>query len=142
MSQMSKQPTMSELLAQISTGWDYRSAKLPNWRQSAQYNGITRIHPRLATMSPFILSLFVGLMALLLASGVMQQRTLDKWTRDTGRAPMIHTGRGSWHRYLRSVEAEISPSVSRKIAFWGWVGKLSIGLMWALVALEGVARCH
>lgn len=91
-------------------------------------------------MSPFILSIFLGSMALLLASGFMQQRTLDKWTRDAGRSPMIHKGRGSWHRYLRSIEAELPPSVSRKIVIWGWVGKLSIVLMMALVALNVAAR--
>jgi hypothetical protein len=93
-------------------------------------------------MSPFILSIFLGSMALLLASGFMQQRTLDKWTRDSGRAPMIHKGRGSWHRFLRSVKAEMPPSVSRKIAMWGWVGKLSIVLMMALVALDAAAHLH
>jgi hypothetical protein len=93
-------------------------------------------------MSPFILSIFLGSMALLLASGFMQQKTLDKWTLDSGRAPMIHKGRGSWHRFLRSVEAEMPPSVSRKIAMWGWVGKLSIVLMMALVALEAAAHLH
>lgn len=91
-------------------------------------------------MSQFILSIFLGSMALLLTSGFMQQRTLDKWTRDTGRVPMIHKGRGSWHRFLRSVEAELPPSVSRKISIWGWVGKLSIVLMMALVALDAAAR--
>lgn len=119
-----------------------RPGQLQCWRPTAQYNSIKRTHPQIATMSPFILTIFLGLMALLMASGFMQQRALDEWTRDTGRAPMIHKGRGSWHRYLRSVEAEISPSVSRRIAFWGWVGKLSIALMWALVALDAVARCH
>jgi len=93
-------------------------------------------------MSQFILSIFLGSMALLLTSGFMQQRTLDKWTRDTGRAPMIHKGRGSWHRFLRAVEAELPPSVSRKIAIWGWIGKLSIVLMMTLVALDAAARWH
>lgn len=87
---------------------------------------------------PITISILVGLFVLFLASGFIQQRTLDKWTRDSGRAPMIHKGRGSWQRYLRSVRAEMPGSVSKRIAVWNWIGIASMILMlFVLFALNG-----
>ena len=91
-------------------------------------------------MGPVSVIAIVGSLVLGLASGFIQQRTLDKWTQDTGRAPMIHKGRGSWSRYLRSVDAELPPSIRQRIAFWKWIGILSIVLMTAVFALDAWHR--
>jgi len=93
-------------------------------------------------MTTLITTTLIGLVVLLLASGSVQQKTLNKWTQDTGRSPMIDQGRGSWHRYLRSVEAELPRSVSRKIEMRGWVGKVAIVLMLVLVVLDAATRAH
>jgi hypothetical protein len=96
----------------------------------------------MASMSPITVSISIGLIVASLASGFIQQKTLDKWTQDTGRAPMIHRGRGSWYRYLRSVEEELPNSVSRRIAVWGWIGKLCLILMMVIFFLDSVWHRH
>jgi hypothetical protein len=93
-------------------------------------------------MSSITVSILIGLSILFFVSSLIQQRTLDRWTRDTGRAPMIHKGRGSWHAYLRSVKAEMPASVNRRIAFWGWVAKVSLMLAMTIIALYPVLHRH
>ena len=94
----------------------------------------------MAGLSPITVSILIGLSVLFLASGFIQQKTLDKWTQDSGRAPMIHKGRGSWYKYLRSVKAEMPRSVSRRIAIWNWIGIMSMILILFALALEAWHR--
>ena len=66
--------------------------------------------------------LWIGYMVVAIASGWMQQRAVDKWTRSTGRAPMIQRGRGSWAAYMRVNKHEMPASLLKQISIWRWVG--------------------
>ena len=80
-----------------------------------------------ATPVPMLL---VGSMAVLIASGWMQQRAVDKWTRSTGRAPMIQRGRGSWAAYISVAKHEMPDSLLKQISVWRWVGISALILFW------------
>jgi len=94
----------------------------------------------MAHMSAISVLVLIGSVIVILASGLIQQRTVDRWTRETGRAPMINRGRGSWHRYLRSVEREMPASVRKRIAFWNWIAILSVILAVTVISID--ARWH
>ena len=66
-----------------------------------------------------------------LASAWMAQKTLDKWTRDTVRIPMVQRGRGSWGAYMRAHRNEMPASVRKQISLYSWIG----GVAWTLLAL-------
>jgi hypothetical protein len=66
--------------------------------------------------------LLIGCMVLFIASGWMQQRAVDRWTRSTGRAPMIQKSRGIWAAYMRDAKHEMPASLLRQISVWKWVG--------------------
>jgi hypothetical protein len=87
-------------------------------------------------MTPISIAVIVSLLVVGLGSGFVSQRTLDKWTQETGRAPHINKGRGSWSRYVRSMEAELPPSVRQRIRICDWVGALSIILMMIVLTLS------
>ena len=87
-------------------------------------------------MSPISISIVIGLVVLSTVSGLSQQKTVDKWTQDTGRPPMINRSRRSWYRYLRNVEAEMPRSVRRRIALWRWVMNISVLLMLIVVLID------
>lgn len=93
-------------------------------------------------MSALSMSVLIGSVILFFASGLIQQRTVDKWTRETGRAPMIHRGRGSWHRYLRSVEHEMPASVRKRIALWNWIAISSLILAMTVMSFEAAWHRH
>jgi hypothetical protein len=93
-------------------------------------------------MSAISLSVVIGAVIVMFASGLIQQRAVDRWTRETGRAPMINRGRGSWHRYLRSVEREIPASVRKQTAFWNWIGILSLILAMTVMAIDAGWHRH
>jgi hypothetical protein len=94
----------------------------------------------MAQISGISVSVLVGFVIVFLVSGVMGQRAVDRWTRETGRAPMIHKGWGSWHRYLRSVEHEMPASLRKRIAFWNRIGWLALILMLAAIWWAGAER--
>jgi hypothetical protein len=91
-------------------------------------------------MAPISITIVVGLLMLVLVSGAVQQKILDKWTHQTGRVPMINRGRGSWYRYLRSVKAEMPQYVRRRIAVWNWVGHISIALAIIIFVVDAAIR--
>jgi hypothetical protein len=91
-------------------------------------------------MSTISVSVMIGAVIVMLFSGHIQQRTVDRWTRETGRAPMIHKGRGSWGKFMRSVEHEMPASVRKRIAFWNWIAILS--LIFAVVVISIDAHWH
>ena len=59
---------------------------------------------------------------------------------DAGRAPMIRKNRRSQYAYLRSVKEEMPVAISRRIAFWGWIAKFAMALIWVLIAVEAVLQ--
>lgn len=69
---------------------------------------------------------FIGAMVVIIACGYMQQRTLDKWTRQTGRAPMISKGRGSWAAYMKTAKDEMPGPVRKRIAMFGWAARVAL----------------
>jgi hypothetical protein len=94
------------------------------------------------SMPPVSIFIIAALVFLGLASAVIGQKTLDKWTRDTGRRPMIPKGRGSWSRYLRSVEAELPPSVRQRIALCKRIATISMILVPVVFFLDAVWLRH
>ena len=93
-------------------------------------------------MAPASMVILAALVLLGLASGFIAQKTLDDWTQDAGRAPMINKGRGSFSRYLRSVEAELPPSVRQRIAFCNRIGIVSMVLTPVVFILDAVWHHH
>jgi hypothetical protein len=93
-------------------------------------------------MAPTSIVIIVALLLLGLASGFIAQKTLDEWTRVAGRAPMINKGRGSWSRYLRSVDAELPPPVRQRIALCNRIGVVSTALMPVVLILDAVWHHH
>jgi len=85
-------------------------------------------------------SIWLGLFGLFIACMVIQHKTVERWMRDTGRAPMIHKGRGSWHKYLRLVEHEMPAPLRKRIAIWKWVGYSSMMLLPVVMLID--ALCH
>jgi hypothetical protein len=69
-----------------------------------------------------ILILLIACMALLIGSGLMQERAVYKWTRMTGRAPRTQRGRGSWGAYMRANKYDMPHSLLKEIAVWRWIG--------------------
>jgi len=92
-------------------------------------------------MSPISITIIISALVLVVVSGAAQQKTLDRWTQETGRAPMVNRGRGRWYRYLRSVKVEMPQSVRRRIAAWNWAGNVSIAVAF-VVFLIHTARHH
>jgi hypothetical protein len=76
---------------------------------------------------------FVVFAGILLSSGVMQKRAVDKWTQSTGRAPLIQTGRGSWSAYMRQNKADMPEELLKVISIWGWVGRVAILAFWITI---------
>jgi len=95
-----------------------------------------------APMSALAASISIGLMIVFFVSGVIQQKAVDRWTRDTGRAPMIHKGRGSWHKYLRSVEHEMPTPLRQRIAIWTWIGYSSLALVFIVMVVDAQWHQH
>ena len=93
----------------------------------------------MATTSIVIIA---ALVLLGLASGFIAQKTLDKWTQDVGRAPMVDKGRGSFSRYLRSVEAELPPSVRQQITLCNRIGIASMILVPVVFIVDAMWRHH
>ncbi len=89
-------------------------------------------------MVPTSIVIIAALVLVGLGSGFIAQKTLDQWTQDAGRAPMIDKGRGSWSRYLRSVETELSPSVRQRIALCNRIGLVSMALTPVVFILDAV----
>ncbi len=79
----------------------------------------------------------IGLIAIFLASGWLQQQAVDKWTQKTGRAPMIQKGRGSWAAYMRTAEHEMPAALRKRIAVLDWIGYLALMLIMVVGALQG-----
>ena len=82
----------------------------------------------LAQSSPLRVFLFIVFLVLFLASAIRPQKILDKWVRETGRKPMMQSGRGSWGRYWRSVEREVPESVKEQVNLWRWVAYIFMAL--------------
>lgn len=93
-------------------------------------------------MAPSSIVIIAALALVGLGSGVIAQKTLDQWTQDAGRAPMIHKGRGSWSRYLRSVQAELPPSVRQRIALCNRIGIASMVLVPVVLIVDSVWHHH
>lgn len=93
-------------------------------------------------MSALSMSILIALVILFFASGLIQQRTVDKWTRETGRAPMIKRGRGSWHRYLRSIEHEMPAPVRKRVALWNRIAIISLVLSMTVISFEAGWHLH
>src|SRR5579863_8014209 len=89
-----------------------------------------------ARMTSIPVLMCVGLAVLFFASGFLAQKTLDKWTQETGRRPLIHGGRGGWGRYMRSVERELPASVSKRIAFWTCIGYFAMILIAVIIVID------
>jgi hypothetical protein len=66
--------------------------------------------PHLDIHSDWVLILFF-------ASALIQQKTLDQWTHDTGRAPIIQKNRRSWAAYMEVAKHEMPASVRKRITF-------------------------
>jgi len=49
---------------------------------------------------------------------------------------MIHKGRGSWRRYLLSVEHEMPASLRKRIAIWTWIGYTSLILFPIVIVVD------
>jgi hypothetical protein len=69
---------------------------------------------------------FVAFAGILLGSGLMQRRAVDKWTQSTGRAPLIQMGRGSWPAYMRQNKADMPEELLKVISIWSWVGRIAV----------------
>lgn len=82
-------------------------------------------------------ALAIACMALMITSGFMQQRAVEKWTQETGRAPMIHRGKGSWGRFMRGAKNEMPASLLRQISVWKWVGFSALILLLAVTFSAG-----
>jgi len=78
---------------------------------------------------------FVVFGCILLGSGLMQKRAVDKWTQRTGRAPLIQTGRGSWSAYMRQNKADMPEELLKAISIWSWVGRVAILAFWITIFL-------
>lgn len=76
---------------------------------------------------------FVAFAGILLGSGVMQKRAVDKWTQSTGRAPLIQTGRGSWAAYMTQNKADMPEELLKVISIWSWVGRVAILAFWITI---------
>jgi hypothetical protein len=77
--------------------------------------------------------LFVAFAGILLASGLMQKRAVDKWTQSTGRAPLIQRGRGSWAAYMRQNKFDMPDELLTVISIWSWVGRAAILAFWIII---------
>lgn len=86
--------------------------------------------------------IIAALVLLGLASGFTAQKILDKWTQDEGRAPMFDIGRGSFSRYLRSVEAELPPSVRQRITLCNRIATISMVFVPVVFILDAMWRRH
>jgi hypothetical protein len=107
----------------------YRAFPSPQSKECSLLNGL----------SPSSLLMVIGFVVLL-ASGWAQQQIVDKWTRDTGRAPMINKGRGSWSAYMRVAKHEMPAPIRKKIALFRWIGCLALLLI--LVTASTDARWY
>lgn len=88
----------------------------------------------LLTHKDLNLILFVAFAGILLASGLMQKRAVDKWTESTGRAPLIQRGRGSWGAYMRQNKSDMPDELLKVISIWSWIGRAAI-LAWCVIIL-------
>lgn len=93
------------------------------------------------TMSHVQEAIIVGLFAVFITSGWLQQRAVDKWAQKTGRAPMIQKGRGSWGAYMRATEHEMPLALRKRIALLNWTGSFALMLFVLAAAFMG-ARHH
>jgi hypothetical protein len=93
-------------------------------------------------MSPISISIVTGLLILFFASALIQQKTLDKWTHDTGRAPMIHKNRRSWAAYMGVAKHEMPASVRKRITFWGRITYLSLILIVVVATIDAGWHRH
>jgi hypothetical protein len=89
-------------------------------------------------MAPTSIVIIAVLVLVGLGSGFIAQKTFDQWTQDAGRAPMINKGRGSWSRYLRSVEAELPPTLRQRIALCNRIGVVSMVMTPVVFILDAV----
>jgi hypothetical protein len=86
-------------------------------------------------MSEFLI---IGLIFVFIASGWIQQKTVDKWTQDTGRAPMIHKHRGSWDAYMKVAKHEMPAPMLKRISLLNWIGYLALILILLVAAINPV----
>ena len=82
----------------------------------------------MVTPSPISI-LQIACVALLITSGFLQKRAVDRWTQSTGRAPLIQRNRGSWGAYMRANKHEMPHSVLKQISIWKWVCYSALALL-------------
>jgi hypothetical protein len=87
-------------------------------------------------------SIIFVLFAVFIATGWLQQQAVDKWTQQTGRAPMIQKGRGSWAVYMRATEHEMPVELRKRIALLKWVCYLALLSMLVVGAIQGILHRH
>ena len=95
----------------------------------------------MASMSAMSLTLDIGLAVAFFASAWMQQATFDKWTRDTGRAPMIQK-KGAWNAYMWIAKHEMPASISKRISLFGWIGRIALILFLVLDWIGATVHRH
>jgi hypothetical protein len=67
---------------------------------------------------------------------------VDKWTHDTGRAPMIQKNRRSWAAYMEVAKHEMPTFVRKRITFWGRITYLSLILIVVVATIDAGWHRH
>ena len=83
-------------------------------------------------------AIIIGLFAVFITSGWLQQQAVDRWTQKTGRAPMSQKRRGSWGAYMMVTEHEMPVELRKRIGLLKWVCYLALLFMLAVGALQGI----
>lgn len=96
-------------------------------------------HLSLASTSTLAFMVYV---AVLIATGWMQQKAVDRWAQRTGRAPMIQKGRGSWAAYMKVAEGDMPAALLKRIAVLNWVAYLTLAIFILFLFFNGGSNRH
>jgi hypothetical protein len=77
-------------------------------------------------MKPVLLFFAFAFAIGFVTTGYLQQKTLDDWNRDAGRAAMVNSCRGDWARYMRANESDLPNFVRKRITRLGRIGNVAL----------------
>jgi len=93
-------------------------------------------------LEQFSLISAIGLVVVFLTATLMQQRIVEKWRQDTGRAPLLDKSKRSQHEYMRLALHEMPASMRKQIVVLNWIMQLAVMLFFALVAVNSWRHRH